>query len=104
MLPLNDDLCFELMAKGDTAGIFQMESSGFTEMVKALKPSCFEDIIAAGALYRPGPLKQKLPGTDVTMVELYIKRKHGQMKVEYDHPKLEPLLKRPTASSSTRSR
>ncbi|HEY3450638.1 MAG TPA: DNA polymerase III subunit alpha, partial [Myxococcales bacterium] len=92
MLPLNDDLCFEIMAKGDTAGIFQMESSGFTEMVKALRPSCFEDIIAAGALYRPGPLKQKLPGTDVTMVELYIKRKHKQMPVEYDHPKLEPLL------------
>ncbi|MBI5548218.1 MAG: DNA polymerase III subunit alpha [Deltaproteobacteria bacterium] len=93
MLPLNDDLCFELMAKGDTAGIFQMESSGFTEMVKALKPSCFEDIIAAGALYRPGPLKQKLPGTDTTMVELYIERKHGRLPVTYAHPKLEPLLK-----------
>jgi DNA polymerase-3 subunit alpha len=93
LLPLNDDASFDLMTRGDTAGIFQMESSGFTEMVKALKPSCFEDIIAAGALYRPGPLKQKLPGTDVTMVELYIERKHGRRKVEYAHPKLEPLLK-----------
>ena len=93
MLPLNDAAAFELMTKGDTAGVFQMESSGFTEMVKALKPSCFEDVIAAGALYRPGPLKQKLPGTDVTMVELYIERKHGRMPVEYDHPLLEPLLK-----------
>ncbi len=93
MLPLNDEKAFELMAKGDTAGIFQMESSGFTAMVMALKPTCFEDIIAAGALYRPGPLKQKLPGTDVTMVELYIKRKHGQMPVEYPHPSLENLLK-----------
>jgi DNA polymerase-3 subunit alpha len=92
MLPLNDDAAFALMARGDTAGIFQMESSGFTEMVKALKPSCFEDIIAAGALYRPGPLKQKLPGTDVTMVELYIERKHGRRKVEYPHPKLEAIL------------
>ncbi|HTP25507.1 MAG TPA: OB-fold nucleic acid binding domain-containing protein, partial [Anaeromyxobacteraceae bacterium] len=61
--------------------------------VKALKPTCFEDIIAAGALYRPGPLKQKLPGTDTTMVELYIERKHGRRKVEYPHPKLEPILK-----------
>jgi DNA polymerase-3 subunit alpha len=93
MMPLNDDAAFGLMARGDTAGIFQMESSGFTEMVKALKPSCFEDIIAAGALYRPGPLKQKLPGTDVTMVELYIDRKHGRRKVEYPHPKLEAILK-----------
>ncbi len=93
MLPLNDAASFELMAKGDTAGIFQMESSGFTEMVKALKPSCFEDIIAAGALYRPGPLKQKLPGTDTTMVELYIQRKHGRIPTTYSHPKLEPLLK-----------
>ncbi len=93
MLPLNDQKAFDLMIKGDTAGIFQMESSGFTEMVKALKPSCFEDIIAAGALYRPGPLKQKLPGTDVTMVELYIDRKHGRREVEYPHPKLEPILK-----------
>jgi DNA polymerase-3 subunit alpha len=93
MLPLNDPLAFELMATGDTAGIFQMESSGFTEMVKALKPSCFEDVIAAGALYRPGPLKQKLPGSDVTMVELYIERKHGRLQVAYPHPKLEQILK-----------
>ncbi len=61
-------------------------------MVKALKPSCFEDVIAAGALYRPGPLKQKLPGSDVTMVELYIERKHGRLKVEYPHPKLAAML------------
>ncbi len=92
-LPLNDEAAFALMSKGDTAGIFQMESSGFTEMVKALKPSCFEDVVAAGALYRPGPLKMKLPGTDTTMVELYIERKHGRLPVEYAHPSLEPLLK-----------
>ena len=81
------------MSRGDTAGIFQMESPGFTEMVKSLKPSCFEDIIAAGALYRPGPLKQKDPETGSTMVELFIERKHGRLPVTYAHPKLEPILK-----------
>ncbi|MDR0965164.1 MAG: DNA polymerase III subunit alpha [Myxococcales bacterium] len=91
-LPLNDEAAFELMSQGDTGGIFQMESQGFTEMMKALRPTCFEDIIAAGALYRPGPLKQKLPGSDITMVQLYIERKHGRMPVTYSHPKLEPIL------------
>ena len=92
-LPLNDDAAFALMSQGDTAGIFQMESQGFTEMVKALKPSCFEDIIAAGALYRPGPLRQKLPGRDISMVDLFIRRKHGREPVTYAHEKLEPILK-----------
>jgi len=63
-----------------------MESSGFTEMVKKLKPSVFEDIIAAGALYRPGPL-------DSGMVDIFINRKHGRERVTYPHPLLEPILK-----------
>ncbi len=63
-----------------------MESSGFTEMVMKLKPSCFEDVIAAGALYRPGPL-------DSGMVDVFINRKHGREKVSYPHPLLEPVLK-----------
>src|SRR5437763_1491737 len=63
-----------------------MESSGFTEMVKKLKPSVFEDIIAAGALYRPGPL-------DSGMVDVFINRKHGRERVTYPHPMLEPILK-----------
>ena len=63
-----------------------MESSGFTEMVMKLKPSCFEDVIAAGALYRPGPL-------DSGMVDVFINRKHGREKVAYPHPALEPVLK-----------
>ena len=77
---------FELISRGDTAGVFQMESSGFTEMVIKLKPSCFEDVIAAGALYRPGPL-------DSGMVDVFINRKHGREKVAYTHPNLEPVLK-----------
>ena len=66
--------------------MFQLESSGFREMLKKLKPDCFEDIVAAGALYRPGPLEGG-------MVDDFIDRKHGRKKVEYDHPLLEPILK-----------
>src|SRR5207253_6842061 len=66
LLPLDDKKTYQLISSGDTGGIFQMESSGFTEMVKKLKPSVFEDIIAAGALYRPGPL-------DSGMVDVFIR-------------------------------
>jgi len=86
LLPLDDKKTYQLISSGDTAGIFQMESSGFTEMVKKLKPSVFEDIIAAGALYRPGPL-------DSGMVDIFINRKHGRERVAYPHPKLEPILR-----------
>src|SRR5437764_410744 len=86
LLPLDDKKTYQLISSGDTAGIFQMESSGFTEMVKKLKPSVFEDIIAAGALYRPGPL-------DSGMVDVFINRKHGRERVAYLHPLLEPILK-----------
>ena len=84
-IPLNDKATFELMSRGDTAGVFQMESSGFTEMVMKLRPSCFEDVIAAGALYRPGPL-------DAGMVDVFINRKHGREPVVYPHPKLAEVL------------
>jgi DNA polymerase-3 subunit alpha len=86
LLPLDDKKTYDLISRGDTAGIFQMESSGFTEMVKKLRPSVFEDIIAAGALYRPGPL-------DSGMVDVFINRKHGRERVSYAHPKLEGILK-----------
>src|SRR5207248_1960112 len=79
LLPLDDKKTYQLISSGDTAGIFQMESSGFTEMVKKLKPNVFEDIIAAGALYRPGPL-------DSGMVDVFINRKHGRDRVTYPHP------------------
>ena len=86
LLPFDDKKTYQLISSGDTAGIFQMESSGFTEMVKKLKPSVFEDIIAAGALYRPGPL-------DSGMVDVFINRKHGRERVSYPHPRLEPILR-----------
>ena len=67
--------------------MFQLESSGFREMLKKLlRPDCLEDIIAAGALYRPGPLEGG-------MVDDFIERKHGRQKVEYPHPSLAEVLK-----------
>jgi DNA polymerase-3 subunit alpha len=86
LLPLDDKKTYELISRGDTAGVFQMESSGFTDMVRKLKPSVFEDIIAAGALYRPGPL-------DSGMVDVFINRKHGRERVSFSHPMIEPILK-----------
>jgi DNA polymerase III subunit alpha len=85
-IPIADAATYQLISRGDTAGVFQMESSGFTEMVMKLKPTCFEDVIAAGALYRPGPL-------DSGMVDVFIARKHGREKVVYAHPALEAVLK-----------
>src|SRR5512138_2641869 len=90
-IPLDDPEVYGLISRGDTAGVFQMESSGFTEMVMKMKPSRFEDVIAAGALYRPGPLDQKLEDGR-TMVDVYIDRKHGKEPVRYPHPDLEAVL------------
>ncbi len=90
-IPLDDPAVYELIGRGDTAGVFQMESSGFTEMVVKMKPSRFEDVIAAGALYRPGPLDQKLEDGR-TMVDVYIDRKHGREKVAYPHDDLKAVL------------
>jgi DNA polymerase-3 subunit alpha len=76
---------FKMIARGDTTGVFQLESSGFREILKKLKPDCLEDIVAAVALYRPGPLEGG-------MVDDFIDRKHGRKKVEYPHPWLEKVL------------
>jgi DNA polymerase-3 subunit alpha len=85
-IPVDDEKVYQLITRGETDGVFQMESSGFTEMVKKLKPTVFEDVIAAGALYRPGPL-------DAGMVDRFIDRKHGREKVVYPHASLEQILK-----------
>ncbi|MBC8131706.1 MAG: DNA polymerase III subunit alpha, partial [Deltaproteobacteria bacterium] len=83
----NDDPgVYKMITAADVTGVFQLESSGFRELLKKLKPDCFEDIVAAGALYRPGPLEGG-------MVDDFIDRKHGRKKVEYDHPSLEPILR-----------
>ena len=86
LIPLDDKKVFKLISAGRTIGVFQLESSGITEMVSRMKPNCFEDIVAILALYRPGPL-------DSGMADHYINRKHGKQKVTYLHPKLEPILK-----------
>ena len=77
---------YQLIASGDTLGIFQVESTGFQELCRKLKPDCFEDIIAAGALYRPGPMQSG-------MVDDFVDRKHGRQKIIYPHPLLETVLK-----------
>jgi len=84
-LNLDDPESYKLLARGDTVGVFQMEGSGMRRFLTELKPSCFEDVIAAISLFRPGTL-------DAGMVEPFIRRKHGKEPVEYDHPLLEPVL------------
>jgi len=85
-LPLDDKKTYRLVAKGDTVGVFQMESSGMRKLLTQLRPSCFEEIIAVLALFRPGPL-------DSGMVEQFAKRKHGKERVQYPHDDLEPILR-----------
>lgn len=85
-IPMDSPEVFEIISSGDTTGVFQLESSGFQELLKKLKPNTFEDIIASVALYRPGPLGSG-------MVDDFIDRKHGRKKVEYPHPWLEDVLK-----------
>ncbi|MDI6631807.1 MAG: DNA polymerase III subunit alpha, partial [Thermoanaerobacteraceae bacterium] len=85
-LPLDDPATYALLGRGETAGVFQLESSGMRNLLRELKPSVFEDLIALVALYRPGPLGSG-------MVEDFIRRKHGRTPVVYLHPLLEPILK-----------
>lgn len=84
-LPLDDEKTFQLLQRGDTTGVFQLESSGMKRYLKELKPTEFDDIVAMCALYRPGPLSAGL-------VDSFIRRKNGQETVVYDHPSMEPAL------------
>jgi len=83
---LSDPGVYKLISRGDTEGVFQLESSGFQELLKKLRPDKFEDIVAAVALYRPGPLNSG-------MLDDFIARKHGRQRIEYPHPSLEGILK-----------
>src|SRR5690554_2547485 len=85
-IPMDAPEVFDIISSGNTTGVFQLESSGFQELLKKLKPNTFEDIIASVALYRPGPLGSG-------MVDDFIDRKHGRKRVEYPHPWLEDVLK-----------
>ena len=84
-LPLDDPKPYALIASGITNGIFQLESSGIKNMVKRLRPETFEEVTAAIALYRPGPLQSG-------MVDDFINRKHGRTRIEYELPELQPIL------------
>ena len=83
-IPLDDKKAFELLQAARTTGVFQLESSGMKRYLKLLKPTEFEDIIAMVALYRPGPME---------WIPDFIAGKHGTKRVNYLHPKLEPILK-----------
>ncbi len=85
-LPLHDEKTYALLTSGKTSGIFQLESSGMRNLLVRIKPECFEDLIAILALYRPGPLESG-------MVDDFIKRKRDPVKIAYDPPELEPILK-----------
>ena len=86
LISMEDSRVYDMIGRGDTTGVFQLESSGFRDILKKLKPSNIEDIVAAVALYRPGPLEGG-------MVDDFIERKHGRQKIVYDHPALEPILR-----------
>ncbi|WP_317303866.1 DNA polymerase III subunit alpha [Allisonella histaminiformans] len=85
-IPYKDKATCEMLCQGDTIGVFQSESSGYTNLLMQLAPGAFQDLIPMVALYRPGPLGSG-------MAEDFIKRKHGKIPVEYPHPMLEPVLK-----------
>lgn len=84
-LPLDDPETFALLQRGETKGVFQLESGGIRDLLQKMKPDSFLDIIATNALYRPGPLEGG-------MVEDYVAVKHGRKKAEYLHPVLEEIL------------
>jgi DNA polymerase-3 subunit alpha len=83
-LPLDDRASFELLSRGDTVGVFQVEGAGVRDMLKKLRPDRFEDIIAVVSLYRPGPMEN---------IPRYIAVKHGEEPPDYLHPALEGILK-----------
>ena len=82
-LPLDDAKTYAMLSRGDTTGVFQLESSGMRDVLRRLRPNRFEDIIALVALYRPGPMDN---------IPKYVKSKNGEEPVHYLHPALQPIL------------
>ena len=83
-LPFDDAATYDLLGRGETVGVFQLESAGMRDVLRKLKPDSFEDIIAVVALYRPGPMDN---------IRSYIRRKHGEEQPDYLHPALEEALR-----------
>ncbi|MGE5421813.1 MAG: DNA polymerase III subunit alpha [Ignavibacteriales bacterium] len=84
-IPLDDKGVYKLLSRGDTIGVFQLESGGLRRLLVDLQPNRFEELIAVIALYRPGPLGSG-------MVEDFISRKHGRQEISFIHPRLAPIL------------
>lgn len=84
-IPLDDAKTFRILQAGDTTGVFQLESSGMRRYLRELKPTKFEDIVAMGALYRPGPME---------LIPQFIAGKHGTYKPTYLDPRLQPILEK----------
>lgn len=82
-IPLDDEKTYELFQRGDTTGVFQLESAGMKRYLKDLKPTVFDDIVAMVALYRPGPMQ---------FIDDFIKRKHGEKKITYPHESMKGAL------------
>ncbi len=83
-IPLNDAKTFEMLRRGDSVAVFQVESSGMRDLLRRLGPTSIEEVMALIALFRPGPMQ---------FIDDYINRKHGKVKIEYKHPRLEPVLR-----------
>lgn len=84
-IPLDDEGIFEMLRQGDTIGVFQLESDGMKSLLRRLRPTVFEDIIAVNALYRPGPI-------DSGMLDTFIRRKHGEEEIVYEFEELKDIL------------
>ncbi|MCK4571110.1 DNA polymerase III subunit alpha, partial [Candidatus Bipolaricaulota bacterium] len=84
-IPLDDAATFEMLCEGKTSGIFQLESTGMTNLIRRIQPDRFEDLIALLALYRPGPLESG-------MTDDYVERRNGKRRVTYPHPSLKGVL------------
>jgi DNA polymerase-3 subunit alpha len=83
-LPLDDAKTYEMLARGDSVGVFQFESEGMREALKKVRPDCFNDLVALGALYRPGAMDQ---------IPTYARGKHDPQSINYPDPRLEPILR-----------
>ncbi|SDN05359.1 DNA polymerase III subunit alpha [Sediminibacillus halophilus] len=84
-IPLNDEATFQLLRRGQTNGVFQLESKGMQSVLTDLQPTSFEDVVAVNALYRPGPMQY---------ISVYVERKHNRESVQYPHPDLKPILEK----------
>src|SRR5260370_13557859 len=83
-IPYDDAKTYELIANGDTHGVFQLEGAGMRRMLMDMRPQSFEDVSAAIALFRPGPMVN---------IPAYVARKQGRQPIEYMHERLEPILR-----------